>query len=88
VVGNGRQREDVVYEGGGRVCQGSDGVVSVSWVLGLVWSGPPVEVEEEVGLGGDFPMCQQSGPVARDGGNGFGEACRGRVYLWRGADEP
>jgi len=26
--------------------------------------------------------------VGREGGNRFGEACRGRVYLPRGADEP
>jgi len=44
-----------VYKGDGHVSQSCDGVVSVSWVLGLVQSRTPVEVEEEVKLGGNFP---------------------------------
>jgi len=77
-----------VYERDGGIRKGCDGVVSVSWVLGLVRGGTPVEFEEEVGLGGNLPTCQQGGTVGREGGNGFREGCRGRVYLLGGADEP
>jgi len=76
-----------VYKRGGRVSQGCDGVVSVPWVLGLVRCRAPVKVEEQVRLGGDLPMCRQGGTVLGEGGNGFREACRGRIYLRRGADE-
>jgi len=37
-----------VYEREGHVSQSCDCVVSVSWVLGLVPSGRPVDVEEEI----------------------------------------
>jgi len=77
-----------VYEGDGRIRQSCDGVVPVSQVLGLVWGGTPVEVEEEIGLGGNLPMRQQGGQVGREGGNGLREACGGRVYLPGAADEP
>jgi len=77
-----------VYELDGRVSQGCDGVVTVSWVLCLVRSRTPLEIEEEVGLGGNFPTRQQCGMVGREGGDGLREAGRGRVYLRRGADEP
>jgi len=53
VEGDGWQCRDVVYEGGGRVSQGCDGVVSVPRVLDLVRSRTPVEVEEEIRLGGN-----------------------------------
>ena len=85
---DGRQRRDVVYEGDGRIRQGRDGVVSVSWALDLVRSGTPVEVEEKIGLGGDLPTRQQEGTEGREGGNGFSEASCGRVYFRGGADEP
>jgi len=88
VEGDGWQYQDVVYEEGGRVSQCCDGVVSVPWVLGLVRGGTPVEVQKEVGLGGNFPTRYQSGTVGREGGDGLREACSGRVYLRGGADEP
>ena len=84
---NGWQRSDVVYKRGGRVSQGCDGVVSVPWVLGLFRCRTPVKVEEKVRLGGDLPTCCQGGAMRGDGGNGFREACRGMVYLRRGADK-
>ena len=77
-----------MYEGDSRIRQSWHRVVSVSWVLGLVRDGVPVEVEEEVGVGGNLPTRQQGGMVGGEGGNGFREACRGRVYLRWGADEP
>ena len=46
-----------MYKGDGRTGQGCDGVMSIPWVLGLVRSGTPVEVEEEIGLGGNLPTC-------------------------------
>ena len=81
-------RRDVMYEGGSRVRQSCDSVVSIPWVLGLVRSRTPVEVEEEIWLGGNLPMRHQMGTVGREGGDGFREASGGRVYLWWGADEP
>ena len=86
--GYGRQRRDFMYEGGGRISQGCAGVVSVPWVLGLVRSRVPVEVEEEIRLRGNLPTRHQGGTVGREGGTGFREVCSGRVYLRRGADEP
>jgi len=88
VEGDGRQRIDVVYEGDGRIRQSHNRLVSVSWVLGLVGGGAPVEVEEEIWLGGNLPTHQRGGTVRREGGNRFREACRGRVHLQGGADEP
>ena len=77
-----------MYKGDGRIGQGCDGVMSIPWVLGLVRSRTPVEVEEEIGLGGNLPTCQQGGTVGREGGNGLRESCRSRVYVRRGEDEP
>ena len=77
-----------MYEGDGRVSQSCDSVVSVPWVLGLVWSGAPVKVEEEVRLEGNLSTCQQRGSMGQEGGDGPREACRGRVYLRGGADKP
>jgi len=88
VEGDGRQCREVVYEGDGCVPQSCDGIVSVSWVLGLVRGRTPVEVEEEIGLGGNLPTRQQGGTVGREGQNAFRAACRGRVYLWGRAEEP
>jgi len=56
VEGDGWQGGHVVYEGDSRVSQGCNGVVSVPRVLELVRSRTPVEVEEEIRLGGNFPM--------------------------------
>jgi len=39
-----------VHEGDSRVSQSRNGIVSVSWVLGLVGSGTPIEVENEIRL--------------------------------------
>ena len=77
-----------MYKGGGGVSQSYDGVVSVPWILGLVWGTTPVEVEEEIRLRGNFPTRYQGGTVGREGGNGLREACRGGVYFRRRADEP
>jgi len=77
-----------VYEGDGRVSQSCDGVVSVPWVLGFVRGRTPVEVEEKIRLGGNLPTHYQSGTVGRECGDGLREACRGRVNLRGGADEP
>jgi len=54
VEGDGWQRREVVHTGGCRVSQSCDGIVSVPWVLGLVQSRTPVEIEEEICLGGDL----------------------------------
>ena len=75
-------------EGDGRVSQSCDGVVSVPRVPELVRSRAPVEVEEEIRLGGNCPTRYQGGAMWREGGEGFRETCCGRVYLRRGADEP
>jgi len=77
-----------VYEGDGRVSQGRDGVVSVPRILCLVQSRAPVEVEEEVRLGDNLPAGYRSGTVGREGWDSRRESRCGRVYLWRGADEP
>jgi len=78
----------MVYEEDGRVSQSCDGVVSVSRVFRLVRSGTPVEVEKEIGLGGNLPARQQEGTMGRQGRDGLGEACRGRVDLRGGANKP
>jgi len=77
-----------VYEGDGQVSQPCDGVVSVPWVLGLVWGRTPVKVEEEIGSGGNLPTCYQGSTVGREGGDRLREAGCGGVYLQGGADEP
>jgi len=86
--GDGWQSNHVVNEGGGCVSQSCDGIVSVPWVFGLVRSGTPVEVEKEIGLGGNLPARQQEGTVGREGWDGLVEACGGRIYLQGGADKP
>jgi len=63
VEGDGWQGNHVVYKGGGHVSQGRDGVVSVSLVPGFVWNGTPIEVEEEIRLGGNLSPCHQGGTV-------------------------
>ena len=88
VEGNGRQRRDVTYDGGGGVSQSWDGIVSLPWILDHVRSRTPVEVEEEIRLGGNFPTRYQGGTVGREGRDGLREACCGWVYLRGGADEP
>jgi len=50
VEGDGWQGDHIVYEGGGHVSQGCDGIVMVPRVLDLVRSRAPVEVKEEVRL--------------------------------------
>ena len=77
-----------MYEGAGCVSQSRDGVVSLPRVLGLVRSRTPVEVEEEIRLGGNFPTRYQGGTVGREGGDGPREACCGRAYLQGGAEKP
>jgi len=81
VEGDGWQRRDVVYEGDGRVSQSSDGIVPVPWVHSLERGRTPVEVEQEIRLGGNFPQHYQGGTVGREGGDRLREACCGRVYL-------
>jgi len=54
VEGDGWQRRDVMYEGGGHVGHSCDGVVSVARVIGLVRSRTSVEVEKEIRLGGNL----------------------------------
>jgi len=61
VEGHGWKGGHVVDEGGGRVSQGCDGVVPVPRVLELVRSRAPVEVEEEIRLGGNFLARYQGG---------------------------
>jgi len=77
-----------MYERGGHVSQGGDGVVSVPWVLDFVRSRAPIEVEQEVRLGSDLPTRHQDGTVGREGRNGNRKACRGRSYLRRRTYEP
>ena len=79
--GDGRQCRYVMYERGGHTSPGCDGVVWVPRVLGLVRSRTPVEVEEEIRLGGNLAPRHQRGTVGREGGDGIIEACRGWVYL-------
>jgi len=88
VEGDGWQGDHVVYEGDGGVSQGCDGVVSVPRVLELARGRIPVEVEEEIRLGGNFPPRYEGGTVWREGGDGLRETCCRRVYFWGGADEP
>jgi len=76
-----------VDKGDGRVGQSGDGVVSISQIPGLVCSGVPVKIEEEVWLGSYLSMCYQGGMVGRESGDGLREACRDRVYLRGGADK-
>jgi len=85
--GDGWQRRDVVYEGDGRISQSCDGIVSVPRVPGLVRGRTPVEVEEEIRLGGNLPTRQHGGVVGRESGDGLRETCCGGVYLRGGADE-
>jgi len=47
----------------------------------------PVEVEDEISLGGNFPMRYRGGTVGQEGRDGLREACCGRAYLQRGADD-
>jgi len=74
-------------EGDGRVRQSRDGVVSVPRVPGLVRRRTPVKVEEEIGLGGNFPTRNQGWAVGRECRDGLREACCGGVYLREGADK-
>jgi len=60
---DGRERRDVLYEGGRGVSQSCDGVVTVPWILGLVWSRTPVEAEDEIRLRGNLPPRYQGGAV-------------------------
>ena len=82
------QGDHILYERGGRVSQGCDGVVLVPRVLELVRRRTPVEVNEDIGLGGNLPTRYQGGGVWREGGEALREACWGSVYLWRRADDP
>ena len=66
---DGRQCRDIMYEGDGRISQSCDGVVPVPWVLGLVRGRTPVEVEEEVRLGGNFPTRHHGGTVGGECGD-------------------
>jgi len=87
VEGDGWQRRNIVYEGDGGIRESREGVVSVPRVPGLVRGRTPVEVEEEVRLGGNLPTCYRGGTVGGEGRDGLREACCGRAYLRRGADE-
>jgi len=77
-----------MHEWDGHISQSRDGVEPVSRVLGLVRSRPPLEVEEKVRLGGNFPKRYRGGAVGREGGDRFRKACCGRVYLRGGTYEP
>ena len=61
--------------------------MSVPRVPGLVRGRMPVEVEDEISLGGNFPMRYRGGTVGQEGRDGLREACCGRAYLQRGADD-
>jgi len=87
VEGDGRQGGNIVDEGG-CIGEGCDGIVPISGILQLVRGRTPVEVTEEVALGGNLPTRDQRGAVLREGGDGFRETCCWGVYFWRGADEP
>jgi len=52
-----------VDERDSRVSQGSDGVMSLPRIPGLVHSRTPVEIEEEVRLGGNLSMRYHRGVV-------------------------
>jgi len=59
VEGDGWERRDVVYEGDGHASQSHDGVLPVPRVLSFVWGRTPIEVEEEIRLGGNFSTRYQ-----------------------------
>jgi len=54
VEGDGRQSDHIVDKGDSHVSQGGDGVVSVSQIPDLICGGVPVEIEKEIGLGGNL----------------------------------
>jgi len=87
VEGDGWQRRGVMHKGDGRVSQSRDGVGSVPRVPCLVRGRAPVEVEEEIRLGGTFPMPYQGCAVGRECRDGLRKACCGGAYLRGGADE-
>jgi len=63
VDGEGRQSDDTVDERDGRVGQSGNGIMTVPQIPGLVRSGGPIQVEEEIGLGGNLSTCYQRGTV-------------------------
>jgi len=86
--GDGRQSDHIVDERDGRVSQSGDGIVPVPRIPGLVRSGTPIKIEEEIRLGSNLSTRFQRGTVGREGGDRLREACRGRVYLRGGANKP
>jgi len=77
-----------VDERDGHVSQSSDVLVSVPRIPDIFRSGTPVEIEEEIRLGGNLPTHYHAGMVGGERGDGFREARRGRVYLRGGTDKP
>ena len=60
---HGWQSDYIVDERGGCVSQSCDDIMPVPRILGLVGSGTPIEVEQEIRLAGNLPMRYQGGPV-------------------------
>jgi len=52
--GDGWQSDHIVDQRGGRLSQSCNGIVSVPRNPGLVHSGMPIEIEEEIRLRGDL----------------------------------
>jgi len=57
------------------VSQSGDGIVSVPRIPGLVHSGTPIEIKDEIRLGGNLSMRYQGGTLGGEGGDGLKEAC-------------
>jgi len=70
-----------MYEGDGHVSQSRDGIVPVPWVPDLVRGRTPVEVEEEIRLGGDLPTRYQGGTVGREGRDGGHNPCSSSYFI-------
>jgi len=52
VEGDGRQSDHIVDERDSHVSQSGDGIVPVPRIPGLVRSGTPIEIEEEISVTG------------------------------------
>jgi len=70
VEGDSGESDYFQDEGSSHECQGSQCVVAVAGVLGLVWRTVPRKVEKEVGFVGDFSLGEALGPERGEGGNG------------------
>ena len=61
--GDGRQSDHIIDERDDRVGQSGDGIMPVPRIPGLVRSGVLIEIEEEIGFGGNLSTRYQRGTV-------------------------